>query len=187
MLMLRTCILASIAVALAAHVSAAEEVESPIYKSWAKVKVGTSVTYREIITSNKGFRSETTRRATLAKLTPEKAVIDEEQFEIVDGKAKVITSITLDYRKGLILLPGMTKEKVENPALGKKAGQETVSVLGKEYKAIWYETEAPTDHGPAVGRTWVSGEVPGKILKSTMKVESADKTVTTELIEIKVP
>jgi hypothetical protein len=184
--MLRTCLLASLAVALTALPSPAEEIESPIYRSWAKAKVGTSVTYREVVTT-KGVRAETTRRATLAKLTAEKAVIDEEQFETVNGKPKVVTSITLDYRKGLILLPGMTKEKVENPGLGKKAGLETVKVLGKDYKAAWYESEAPTDHGPAIGRTWVSDDVPGKILKSTMKVESADKTVTTELIEIKVP
>ncbi|WZP00974.1 hypothetical protein EP7_002636 [Isosphaeraceae bacterium EP7] len=184
--MLRTFMLASVAVALASHATSAEEVESPIYRSWAKAKVGTSVTYREIVIT-KGVRAESTRRATLAKLTPEKAVIDEETFETVNGKPKVITSITLDYRKGLILLPGMTKEQVENPGKGKKAGLETVKVLGKDYKASWYETEAPTDHGPAVGRTWVSDEVPGKILKSSMKVESADKTVTTELIEIKVP
>ena len=166
---------------------AADQAESPIYRSWAGAKIGTSVTHREVVVT-KGVRVETTRKQTLTKRTDSKVVIDEEQFGVgASGEPEVLTSLSLDYNKALFLLPGMTREKIEKPGIDGKGGEETIKVAGKEYKAYWCETVAPTDHGPATARTWISGEVPGKVLRTSMKVPSADKIVTTELIEVSVP
>lgn len=178
--------LALAASCLAPAVARAEDVESPIYRSWAGHKVGTTVVFRETIANGKNVL-ETTRTQTLTKLTPDEALIDEEQTKVVAGKTEVISAMNLSYKKKFLLLPGVSRDTLEAPTGIGPHGVETIQVAGKEYRAHFYETEAPTDHGPARGRTWISGEVPGKVLRSVIKVPSADKTITQELLEIKLP
>jgi hypothetical protein len=164
----------------------AEEVVSPIYKSWARYKVGTVVTFREVI-EWKDRKVETTRTQKLVALTDFKAVIQDEQVGNLNGKVETLASVTLEYKKMFPLMPGMTKEDGDKPRGVGEHGEETIKVAGKEYKANWYEAKSLTDHGPAIARTWVSTEVPGKVLRSITKVPSTNKTVTVELIEIKTP
>lgn len=170
----------------ASGVAAAEEVVSPIYKSWARHKVGTIVTFREVI-EWKDRKVETTRTQKLVALTGLKAVVEDEQVGNLNGKVETLSSVTLEYKKMFPLMPGMTKEDGDKPRGVGEHGEETIKVAGKEYKANWYEAKSLTDHGPAIARTWVSTEVPGKVLKSITKVPSTNKTVTVELIEIMLP
>jgi hypothetical protein len=182
----RSALLAFAAFLTVAGIADAQEIVSPIYKSWAQHKVGTIVTYREV-TAKDGVKVEATRTLKLAELSDVKAVIDEEEVTVVKGKPETVSSMSLTYRKMFPLLPGMKKEDADSPPGIGAHGEETIKAAGKEYKAHYYEAKSMTDHGPAIARTWISNEVPGKVIKSVTTVESAKKVITLELIEIKVP
>ena len=60
-------------------------------------------------------------------------------------------------------------------------------IAGTTYTALWYESKGSTEAGPSVTRTWMTDEVPGKLLKAVTRVPAAGKTTTVELVEIRTP
>jgi hypothetical protein len=172
--------------ALAANASADEPVESPVYKSWARYKVGTSIRL-QAVTLIQGNRVETTTTARLVELTDEKVVV--ESVTASDGTGKAIENAPqkLVYRRAFVLLPGVKREDVGKPDGSIARGEESLKLAGKEYKAQWFDSKSRVEAGEALTRTWMSDDVPGKLLKSVTKVPAADKTTTLELVEIKTP
>ena len=65
----------------------AEEVEHPIYRSWARHPIGTTVTLRSVTTSG-GHTIETTNKTMLVKLTDSTAVLETTMTS--DGTGKVV-------------------------------------------------------------------------------------------------
>ena len=170
-----------IALATTANV-AAENVEGPIYKSWSKSKVGTSVTVKSV-TVMKGQRVESTLRYTLLELTPAKAVVE----MVVTSKGVENRPQRLEHRRDFPLMAGMKKEDIGKPPADAEQGEETINVAGKDYKAQWYDIKSRVEAGEAIARTWTTPEFPGMLLKSVLRVPAADKVTTLEVVEYKIP
>ncbi len=166
--------------------AAAEEVEHPAYRSWARHPAGTSVALKSV-TTTQGVTIVTTRRTTLVELTDEGAVL--ETVTISDATGKVVESPPQTYvqRRMFPLFAGVKKEDIGKPPGTSTRGQETVKLAGKEYKATWFDSKGSGDAGETFTRTWMSDEVPGRLLKAVTKVPKADNMTTVELVEFKTP
>jgi hypothetical protein len=166
----------------------AEQVESPLYASWARHKVGTAVTLRSVTEAGAGAgKAETTTTYRLVELDDKKAVVEMVVVSNATGKEVKNAPQRLEIRRLFPLLPGVKKEDVGKPSGAIAKGEETISVAGKEYKAQWYDSKGRTEAGESIARTWISDEVPGTMLKSIIRVPKAKATTTMELVEIKTP
>lgn len=164
----------------------AEDAESPIYKSWASHKVGTSITLKTV--NGSGPRAVTSLETqTLKDATPEKVVLEILVTQTADGITRQQPAKEFVYKKKFPLLPGVKKEDIGKPSGRSESGEETIKAAGMEFKAQWYISKSQTEAGEAVSRTWMSDEVPGKLIKSIDEVAAAKSTSTTELIEFKTP
>jgi hypothetical protein len=173
----------AIVVSLAAPTpGAGETVESPIYKSWARAKLGTVVTVKSV-TVMKGVTLESTMRYRLVALSAEKATVE----MVHTSRGVENPPQKLEFRRDFPLFPGMKKEDVGKPLGATENGLETLTMAGKEYKTQWYVTKGRTEAGESIGRTWTAEDVPGMLLRSVIKVPAADKTTTLEVVEIQVP
>jgi len=181
------CVILFPIVLLTAASAQSEGVESPIYRSWSKHKVGTVVVVREVTEARNGGRVTTTHRRTLRELDESRAVVEEvietdSSGEAVKGEAQEHT-----IRRAFPLLPGVKKEEVGRPrgALGK--GEEKLDAAGKTYETRWYDTKGQTEAGPSKTRSWYSDEVPGLLVKAVTEVPAAHKTTTLNVIEVQSP
>ncbi len=170
----------------ATHALPFEEIESPLYKSWVRFPVGTTITTRAV-TERDGHRAETTTTSQLIASTNDKVVIEAVSVSDATGQRIENPPQRFEYRRVFPLLPGVKKEDVGKPKGVIAEGDETVEVAGKSYAAHWYDARGTTDAGPSITRTWMSEEVPGKLLKAITRVPKADKTATLKLVEIRTP
>ena len=170
------------ALVVAAATPAAETVDGPVYKSWAKSKVGTAVTIKSV-TVMKGVRVDSTLRYELVELTPEKAVVD----TVVTTQGVAGRPLRAEHRRAFPLLPGVKKEDIGKPPAGSEQGLETLEVLGKDYETQWYVMKGRVEAGEVITRSWTNPDFPGMLLKSIIKVPAADKVTTLEVLEFKQP
>jgi len=171
--------------ALASTVEA-DEVESPIYRSWANFKVGTTITLRSV-TGAKDREVQTTTTQRLTESNNERVVLEVVVTSDSTGQKVENRPQTYVYKRMFPLFPGVKKEDIGKPPGSQDQGEETIELGGKKYKAQWYGSKGQTEAGPSISKTWMSDEVPGKLLKSITRVPAAGKTTTLELIEIKTP
>lgn len=180
---LSAAVFASCALASAAT---AEEVEHPAYKSWARHPVGTSVTLRSV-TTTQGVTNVTTNTTTLVKLTESEAVLETVMTSDATGRVVETPAQTYVQRRMFPLFAGVKKEDVGKPPGSSTHGEETVKLAGKEYKATWFDSNGRVEAGATSSRTWLSEDVPGRLLKAVTRVPKADNVTTVELIGIKTP
>lgn len=176
----------ALAVCFASLAVAAEEVEHPIYKSWARYPVGTRTTINSV-TVQRGETIRLTMTYKLIEIDDEKLVILMETKNETSGQDPQVGSQKLTYRKRFPLFPGVKKEDIGKPDGSIAKGVETLKVGGKEYKADWFDSKSRVEAGDAFTRTWMHDEIPGKLMKAVTKVPAGDKITTLELVEIKKP
>lgn len=164
----------------------AEEVEHPAYRSWARHPAGTSVALKSV-TTTQGVTNVTTKRTTLVKLTDEGAVLETVSISDATGRLVEAPPQTYVQRRMFPLFAGVRKEDIGKPPGSSTQGEETVKLAGKEYKATWFDSKGRVESGATFTRTWMSDEVPGRLLKAVTKVPKADNMTTVELVEIKTP
>lgn len=164
----------------------AEEVEHPIYRSWAKHPIGTTITLRSVTISG-GHTIVTTNRTRLVKLTASAAELETTMTS--DGTGKVVESPPQTYsqRRMFPLFAGMTKDDIGKPPKTSKNGEETLKLVGKEIKTRWFDSTGQTEVGKSSTRTWMSDDVPGKLVKAVTQVPAAKNSTTVELIEFMIP
>ncbi|MFO0950646.1 MAG: hypothetical protein U0835_05730 [Isosphaeraceae bacterium] len=85
------------------------------------------------------------------------------------------------------LFPGVKKEDVGNPTDASGKGDETLKLAGREFRSTWYDTKGTLEVGASQTRTWISEDVPGRLVKAVTRVPKASTTVTVELVEFKTP
>lgn len=182
----RLALLVAAAALAAPSIIAAAEVENPTYASWSKYKVGTTVVHRAVTGEGRGA-IETKTTSTLIELTDAKAVV--EQVVVSDATGSKVESAPqrFTHRQTFPLLPGVKKEDIGKPSGAIDRGEEALDVAGKSYKSRWYDTKGQTEAGPSITRTWLSDDVPGRLVKAVTKVPAAKKVTTMELVEIKSP
>lgn len=164
---------------------AAEQVESPIYLSWAKYKPGTEISVRST-TVQLGKTIETVSKSRLVSVDANKVVIETVFTSNGTGATVENPPQTFEYKRWFLLLPGVRKEDIGRPE-GKKEnqGEETLNLADRAFKTVWFQIRSTTEAGEAITKVWMCDEVPGKLVKSVTKVPVADKITTLELVELK--
>ncbi len=82
---------------------------------------------------------------------------------------------------------GGRPEDIGKPKDPLAQGEETLTVAGKEYCAIWFDQKQRTEAGESIVRTWICDNVPGRLLMSKTQTPAVDKVATLELVEIRQP
>ncbi len=173
--------------ALTTATAAAEEVDHPAYTSWARVPAGTRIVMRSR-TESKASVLTTTTTTTLRAVLPDLARL--EVRRVSDATGSVIESAPEEYllRRPFPLFGGVKKEDVGKPPGAIARGEETLKVGDREFQAAWYDTNGVGDGGlKLTTRTWLCNDVPGRLLKSVVRIPDADTTVTVEMSELTVP
>jgi len=161
-------------------VAARERIENPLYKSWSRFKVGTTITRNEL-TEQAGKKSESTVRYKLLELTEDHMVL-ESVAATVQNNGEVI-----EYPPEKLTNPRMIASPPGRSAGPIEEGEETVKVAGRDYKAKWRLVKGRVEGGETFTRIWISDEVPGGMVKSVSKVPACDSTTTLELTHIQTP
>lgn len=181
-------LLAALSLACAAAAApAAENVDHPAYLSWAKHPVGTTIVMRSE-TASKTRTLTTTTTSTLTGLKPDKAIIEVAKVsDATDGLIKSPVETREQFR--IFPLFGKTKkEDIGKPVGAIAQGEETLTLAGREFKAVWFDTKGKGEGGLEwTTRTWMSDEVPDRLLKSVTNMPGAGTTVTVQLMEFDVP
>jgi hypothetical protein len=173
-------------------VVAQDQVDNPEYANWAKFKPGTSVTRVSTSEIPAGRFTALTETITLVEVAADKVVVE------VKGVYEVTGAPTVGYRpktreipKTVPLPAGTTKEEFARKLPGTvEEGTETVRMIGEEFKTRWFRTKTDANGNRTEGKTWISDEVPGRIVKeeTTTKTKDGGSFKTTrDLTEIKKP
>lgn len=164
----------------------AEEVEHPAYKSWARHPVGTTISTRSVTESPAGKLTTTTTYKLLA-LKSDKAVLEIRRVSDATGSLEGGPPQIYEQPRMFPLLPGVKKEQIGKPSNAQAQGEETVTLVGREIKAVWYDSKARGEAGETSTRTWMSDDIPNRLVKAVTKIPKASTTVTVELVEFKTP
>jgi hypothetical protein len=166
-----------------------ERIDNPQYASWAKFPVGT-VTVVRTTSETEGVEGKTVTTTTtrLLELTPDAVKLETQtKSRRYDGYEESNPPNTTALPAALQLPPGVKKEDIEKPAVKGEEGEESVTVGGRQYAARWYKNKDRNEGGEVSVTTWVSPDVPGRLLKSVSRTSGVKKLVTVELIELKRP
>jgi hypothetical protein len=164
-----------------------EMVDNPQYKSWARHKVGSSVTH-EMTSSVGGQNFKSTITNKLAELTPEKAVLEVATKLDIAGvppqpaqKIEVAAKVKKSEAAAGQMPPGVKGEV-------KDKGTEKVSVGGKSYTCKVQEFTGESQGVKMKGKTWSSDEVPGTLVKmeSTANASGQDMKSSMALTKVEV-
>lgn len=178
-----TALVAAVALAPAA----AEEVDHPAYTSWAKHPIGTSITMRSS-TASANSTLTTTTTTKLVALKPDVATLESVKVSDATGTTVVGRPEIYEQRRPFPLFGGVKKEDIGKPSGAGAKGEETLTLAGREFKAVWYDARSKGDGGlDLTTRTWLSDEVPGRLLKSVTQIPKAGTTITVELTEFRTP
>lgn len=157
--------LAALAVVSAAH--ADDLVDNPAYQSWARFQVGATVEYLTVQDAA-GNRSETKMVYKLIESTAEKVVVEMKMSTVMAGQTYDQPAMPVEY---LARMKASDLEAAKDPNVETSEGTESVELGGRTYDAKWSETRSNANGMTTTSRTWMSDEIPGTFLKSTMKIE----------------
>ena len=180
---------ASLMVFVIAAAAAQEKVDNPEFANWSKHKKGTAVTLK-VTTDFGGMNTESRFTTTLVDVQPDKVVLETTGVSTVNGMEIKAPSMKRDVPKEVILPASVKKEDytAQKPPGTFEQGEETVKVAGGEFKAKWYKTKSSAAGNEVESKSWMSDDVPGRVVKleSATKGAAAIKTKM-ELVEVKKP
>ena len=177
---MRTILASPLFLCLLAACVSAEEVEHPAYKSWASQPIGTTIAIRSVTASAQSTITTTTT-TKLVKFEPDKAILETSKVSDATGKVVEGAPDRLEQRKMFPLFAGVKKEDIGQPTNAIARGEETLKLAGREIKTTWYDVKGKGDAGDTFTRTWLSDEIPGRLVKAVTKIPKASTTVTLEL------
>lgn len=161
------------------------------YKNWKRFTVGTMVKRKSVTSSQSGTASTTSIETYTLKSLDEISCVVERQntTERSDGSYKAVNHPEQrTYNRQFPIPEGMTADDFAKPSRNaKKSGEETLTVLGKEYKCMLYTWDNSTEAGKMKIQLWLSDEMPGRIVKQVMKVDSIKSSTIEEVVEVKTP
>jgi hypothetical protein len=166
-----------------------EKIDNPEYKHWAQFKPGSyCVTQMKqtVIAGPMEMKTEVTTTTTLKTLTAEKAVIEVKTVMVADGHDVKMEPMTHEI-PAKIDKPKETKpadKKTEEVKV--KEGEEELTIAGKKIKTKWAKTTLTVAGRKTETTTWISEEVPGRIVKTVTKIAGEEKMAgETKLIKFK--
>jgi hypothetical protein len=159
-------------------------VENPRYLRWAKHKVGTTVEVREKTVAP----SLTTATTTIYKLkerTDDRVVVEVSgEIKSPDGTKIPAPPQDMVYPRWTSVPADQARSDLSRPDGTVAQRDETLTLLGREYKAKWYKSKGRVDAGETVTETWVVDELPGGIAKSVHTIPSIKKSVSSEVVRV---
>ena len=182
----------ALSLALAAPVGAqgapAGKVADPVYASWARFPVGTTVTHTNTTKSPKRRTRSDTATQTLVELTDEKVVVElAAVFEVAGGNIAA-PPVRYAFPRFVAAVSGAKPGEVPGAKRPAERGERTVTVAGKEYKAAYEKTKYKSGELETVQEVWTSDDVPGlKLMEVTVESGANTAKSVRELVEIKKP
>jgi hypothetical protein len=169
--------------------AARETVENPQYKSWAGFPKGTTIVQRSVTEAiGAAGATTTTKTFTLIDGTEEQAVVAMRvRTKKYDGQEFDDPPENYAHPRLIPLPPGMTKADFDKPSGSLGQGEETVKLGTKEYRTQWREGKGRNEAGEVFTKVWSCDDVPGGLVKSITRIPAIGKTMTIELVEVKVP
>lgn len=166
---------ATMVLTVSVSLCSAEQVENPLYRSWASFKTGSSRTLGGTVSMAGGFNVESEIASTLKDVSKDRVLIED------------TTSITMNGQRR----PGGTHtqniaSQIDKPQDWHEVGQEEVKAMGRTFKCTVYDgkASAPSRGGQehqAEAKIWASKEVPGGIVQ--MKVTGANGADVTYVLK----
>ncbi len=167
---------------------AQEMVDNPVYQDWARFKVGTSVSYEQTMKAQ-GQDMQMKQTFKLTALDKEKASVQLTQRMNMMGTAMEMPGMTLTHAAKV------KKEELdqadqpgEMPRIKVEGGKEKVDAAGQTFDCTWGEVEMEQDGAKMKGKTWVSTQVPGGMVKMNVKgtVDGEPVEMHSKLVELKI-
>jgi hypothetical protein len=116
------------------------------------------------------------------------AILEIRRASDATGRRVEVGPEIYEQRRKFPLFAGIKKEDIGKPLHPTSQGDETLTLAGREFRAVWFENRTRGDGGlDWYTRTWMSEDVPGRLLKSVSHIPRAGTTITVELIELKTP
>ena len=161
------------------------------YANWKQFPVGTTVKRKSAITTEVSTSVVTSFETLgLRKVSDREVEVSRQNTtERNDGSYRAVNPTEeRRYPRQFAIPKGMTVEDFGKPSRSAKlAGEETLTVLGKEYKTTVYTWTDSTEAGPLEVRVWMSDSMPGRIVRQEMKQPTLKNTTIEEVIEIQIP
>jgi hypothetical protein len=167
-------------------------IDNPAFATWAKQKVGTTVT-QKMTTEASGNKSETTMIFKLVEVKADKVVLEVTTKVKAAGMEFTQPAQNMDVEKTVKVPNDKTKAEIEkNQAKGETTeGEETLKISGKEYKTKWTKFKGKNGDIEYETQAWTSADMPNLTVKSVTKTSGKDANATSttlvEVTEIKVP
>ncbi len=177
---LRAMLVAGLLLTAASWAFAADTIDNPQYTSWAKFKVGTSVTLKTESDMG-GMNSQMETTMTLLELTPDKAVVETKMSMNAAGHQMDMPARKMDIpakiEKPAPTLNGATPA-TEPAKVDAKQSTEEIDVAGKKIKCKVVEATTVTNGMTTKSKSWTSEEVPGGLVKMEATMEGPAKGTT---------
>lgn len=170
---------------IALSAAAARAGNNPMYDSWARHGVGTSVTQKGV-TEMMGNKSEMEVTTTLLEKSPEKVVLETKTSMVAAGQKIDAGSTKVEIlATAPVADPGQHQQHAEGAKPETKESEESVAVAGKQYQAKVTETTMKQGEMTIWSKSWTSPEVPGMVLKTVSKTDGQMQSETTmELTDV---
>jgi len=185
----------------AAITASAEQVDNPVYASWAACKIGTTVTHKQTMQilmggTNAPLTIDMVITQTLKEVKAEAITV--EVTTTASNQGRAASSFSQPATKTSIPAK-IDKDKVDVPAdipasqvKDVKMGKETLEVAGKKYEATTVEFTQAGSGGLGPNNTelklWSTADVPGRLIKMEVHGKAPDPSgfkITKALVEVK--
>lgn len=169
---------------LAVGMSAAQAGNNPMYDSWAKHGVGSSVKMKGS-TDAAGQKTEMEITSTLTEKTDEKVVVEVKTTISMMGNKMDQPAQKMEFPAKMPEGQGTPAEEAKKAGMEVKESEETVTIAGKEYNAKVIESTGKQNGMDMVAKVWTSTEVPGQMLKTVSTMTGAmNMSTTMEVTEV---
>lgn len=172
-----------------ANTAAWKQVDNLEYLNWKKFPVGTRVVRTSTTTGGDGSVTSVETFTLRAKGESDLTVERQNTTTRSDGSYHKVNPP--DERKIAAKIPVHPEldptDFLKPDRKAEEVGKEKVTVLGKEYECVRWEWSNGTEAGPMTVVSWLSDDVPGRIVKQEMKVAAIKSTTIDQVTELKQP
>jgi hypothetical protein len=157
----------------------------PEYANWNRFPVGTQVTRYRVVSNELGKVQVTTVLTLSEKSDQHVDVVSQVNVLRTGEPLQENPSETTRFAASFALPKGLTEEYFQLPSnKAKKTGEESMEVLGKTVTAELFEWSESNETGPMTVKLWRSNEVPGRIVRQEMLIESSQTKTIEELTAV---
>ena len=166
--------------------SNAVSISHPEFANWSRFEVGAGVV-RFRVTTNQGGEVRVRTALSLTQKSSEaiefaSQITVERPGEPVEENPEERTKVPATFR----LPEGLTEEYFQLPSpKAKLLDQESMDVFGKKVLVDIYQWIESNETGPMTVKLWHSDEVPGRIVRQEMLIESSQTKTVEELLEVR--